>query len=35
MCTALSGSLGILYGKNPLELTNADQISLFAMNSWG
>jgi len=32
---ALSGSLGILYGKNPLELTNADQISLLAMNSWG
>jgi len=32
---ALSGSLGILYNKDPLTLTTADQISLIAMNSWG
>jgi len=32
---ALSGSLGILYNKNPAELSTSDQLSLLAMNSWG
>jgi len=32
---AVSGSLGILHNKNPLTLSQSDQIYLFAMNSWG
>jgi len=32
---AVSGTLGIVYNKDPLALSPSDQISLFAMNAWG
>jgi len=35
LVAAISGSLGILHGKDPMALSSADQISLLGMNAWG